>query len=168
MSLSCLSHLGQLLLGRSAEEALVKFRDPLEGVDLPDRLVVADAHDARKTQRVAARVPARVLNRVEGDLEHDFGSHDPGPAAIFDGHTEKPLRHLGDLGIGEPGIRLAYIYEPAHGRVLDRERVVGKYALSLAVSPLARGHHDIDGCQRTLELQPRKPATPRGVRASWA
>src|SRR5216683_4834492 len=135
MSLSCLGHLGQLLLCGSAEVPLVEFRDPLEGVDLLDRLVVADAHDARKTQRVAARVPARVLNRVEGYLEDDFGSHHPRPAAIVDGHTEKPLGHLGDLRIGKPGIRLAHVYESACGRVLDRERVVGKYALSLAVSP---------------------------------
>src|SRR5712664_4265719 len=67
----------QRFIGRSAEVPLVKFRDPLEGVDLLHRLVVADADDAWKTQRVPARMASRMLYRVERNLEHHLGSHHP-------------------------------------------------------------------------------------------
>src|SRR5690242_10639057 len=55
---SCLRNLrewgGRLL----AEVALIELRHPLEGVYLLDRLVIADADDARKPQRVSAEVPS--------------------------------------------------------------------------------------------------------------
>src|ERR1051326_766403 len=65
---SSLRHLRQRHFGLLSEIPLIQLLDARESVDLLDRLVVADAHDARKAQREAAAVAARPLDRVESDL----------------------------------------------------------------------------------------------------
>src|SRR2546428_1972985 len=104
-----------------------------------------------------------MLDRVERDLEHDLGLDDARPPTVLDRPLEEPLRHLGDLRIREPGVRLAYVDEAAGRGVLDRERVVGQHAFALAVAPLDRGHDDVESRQRSLELQPREAASARCV-----
>src|SRR6266487_4576465 len=59
MSASCFRNLAQRHFGFFAKVAFVELRDALERVDLLDRLVVANAHDAWKSQRVTAQMPGR-------------------------------------------------------------------------------------------------------------
>src|SRR6266581_847957 len=71
---SNLRHLRQGHLNLLPEVAVVQLLDPLERVDLLDRLVVSDAHDAGKPKREAAGMPVRPLDRVERHLQHDLRS----------------------------------------------------------------------------------------------
>ena len=50
-------------------------------VDLADRLVVADAHDAREAERVAGGMAGRRLHDIERHLQDDLGT-DAMPAAV--------------------------------------------------------------------------------------
>src|SRR5579864_7499135 len=55
------------------EHLAVDLAYAFDRIDLRGRLVVADAHDARKAQRKAALVQIAGLNDVERNLEHDPG-----------------------------------------------------------------------------------------------
>ena len=90
-----------------------------------------------------------------------FGSTDQAEALIFDGVFQKPLRHLGDLDIGQAGIRFADVdqsFAIAHG-----EGVVAQYSDALAVAVLDRRDHHVERGQFALELEPRLPAPSGSV-----
>src|SRR3954453_20892399 len=75
--------------------------------DLIDRLVVAQMGDAREAERVARFVSLRFLNALDRDLEHD-GRLDGEDRTVAAGR--RGLEVFGetrDLGVGEPGVRLA-------------------------------------------------------------
>src|SRR5690348_10934689 len=162
---SCLGDLRERHLRLLAEVAVVELRDPSQGVDLVHRLVVADAHDAREAQRVAAQVPARMLDGVERHLEHDLGPDHASIPLVLHRHGEEFLGVLGDLGVGQPGIRLADVDQPRGARVLDGERVVRQHAAPFTVTPLDRRDDDVERRERPLQLQPREPTPPWRVRA---
>src|SRR5712691_652640 len=82
---SSLRNLGEWNRGLLAEVAVVQLRDALAGVDLVHRLVVSDAHDPRKPQRVAAEVATGMLDGIEGDLQHHLRPHQPGVSHVADG-----------------------------------------------------------------------------------
>src|SRR5260370_30321026 len=63
---------------RRAEISFVELRHALEGVDLFDRLVVADANDARKAKRIAALVAG-------GGGGGGRSQHPPPPTAFYPG-----------------------------------------------------------------------------------
>src|SRR5260370_9145819 len=97
-----LGNFGERCFGLRSEVALVQLSYAIQRVDLLDRLVVADAHDAGKAQGITAGVAARMLNRIERDLEHYLGPHHARPASIGDIAVQETLRHLGDLRLAEP------------------------------------------------------------------
>src|SRR5439155_14989397 len=143
------------------EIAVVKLLDPLERVDLLDRLVVADANDAGKSKREAACMSVRPLYRVECHFQHDLRSDRVPVAHVTNLHAQELLGHRRDLGVGQPGVRLADIDELARLGVQHGEGVVGKHALALAVAPFGRGHDHVERGERPLQLQPRETATSR-------
>src|SRR3989440_6043772 len=99
------------------------------------------------------------LDLIERDLD-DRVRHDRAYATVvLDGVLEKILRHLGDLLVGETGVRLADVEEAL--AVANRERVIGEDAAALAVSPLDRGHHHIEPAERPLHLEPLHAAPAR-------
>src|SRR5438046_424080 len=162
---SSLCNLRQRHLHLLPEVAVVKLLDPLERVDLPDRLVVADANDAWESKREAACMSVRPLYRVERDFQHDLRFDRVPVAHVANLHAQELLGHRRDLGVGQPCVRLADIDELARLDVQHGEGVVGKHALALAVAPFDRGHDHVQRGERPLQLQPREAATSRRV---WA
>src|SRR5438094_2489159 len=124
----------------------------LQRVDLADRRVRPKARDPRETHRVAGLVPIARLDLVERDLDHGIGHDGSDTPVVLNGVLEEVLRHLGDLLVGEPRVRLADIQKTI--AVADRERVIGEHSSALAVAPLHRGHDDIERSQRPLHLEP--------------
>ena len=108
-------------------------------------------------------MPARVLDGIKRDLQHDLGPNHAGVAEVADRHLEEPFGVLGDLGVGQPGVRLADVDQLAGSCVFDRKRVVGQHAPSLAVPPFDRRHHHIQRRERPLQLQPCKAAATGGT-----
>src|SRR5712691_12438398 len=98
------------------EIAVVQLLDALECVDLLDRLVVADAHDAGEAKREATGMPVRPLYRVERHLEHDLWFDRVPVAHVANLHLQELLGHGRDLGVGQSGVRLADVDELAHLR----------------------------------------------------
>jgi hypothetical protein len=94
-------------LGLLAEVAVVELGDALERVDLVDRLVVPNAHDPRKSQRVPLRCRPECLDRVERDLEHHLGPHHAAVSPGLGRHLEELRRVLAISASGQPGVRLA-------------------------------------------------------------
>src|SRR5438093_7796401 len=110
---SSLCNLRQRHLRLLPEIAVVKLLDPLERVDLPDRLVVAAANDAGESKREAACMSVRPLYRVECHFQHDLRSDRVPVAHVADLHAQELLGHRRDLGVGQPGVGLADIDELA-------------------------------------------------------
>src|SRR6266513_4650122 len=121
---SSLYNLRQRHLRFLPEVAVVKLLDPLERVDLPDRLVVADANDAGESKREAACMSVRPLYRVECHFQHDLWSNRVPVAHVTNLHAQELLGHRRDLGVGQPGVRLADIDELARLGVQHGEGVV--------------------------------------------
>ena len=86
-------------------------------------------------------------------------------AQILDRDLEEPFGVLGDLGIGQTAVGLADVDQLARPNVLDRKRVVGQHAPSLAVAPFHRSDDDVERRERPLELEPGEAAAPWRVRA---
>ena len=113
----------------------------------------------RKAQRIPALVSVRLHHVVEGDFQNDFRFDDQAEALIFDGVFQEPLSHLGDLDVGQAGIRFADVeqfFSIAHG-----EGVVAQHSDALAVAVLDRRDHHVERGQFALELEPRF-AAPSG------
>src|SRR6266581_2435464 len=126
---SSLCNLRQGNLSLLPEVAVVELLDALERVDLRDRLVVSDAHDAGKPKGEAAGMPVRPLYRVECHFQHDLWSDRVPVAHIANLHVQELLGHGLDLRVGQSGVRLADIDELAGLGVQHGEGVVGKHAL---------------------------------------
>src|SRR5260370_16464169 len=75
-----LGNFGERCFGLRSEVALVQLSYAIQRVDLLDRLVVADAHDAGKAQGITAGLAAPILNRIEPALEPHPWPHAPRPA----------------------------------------------------------------------------------------
>src|SRR5258706_3864856 len=103
-------------------QALRDLFHRLERVDLVDRLVRPQADDPRKAHRVAGVVSIALLDLVERDLDDRVWTDDPDLTEILDGRREEVLGHLGDLLVGETGVRLSYVAQTV--AVADCERVV--------------------------------------------
>src|SRR6266566_1126258 len=74
---------------------------------------------------------------------------------------EEPLRHFGDLSVGQSRVGLADVDQPV--AVPNGKRVVAKHSDSLSVSVLDRGYDDIERREFALELEPRLTAPPGSV-----
>ncbi len=88
-------------------------RDIVHGVNLLRGFVVTDALDARKPQRVAARVAGTARHGVKRDFEHDFGFDDLDPPAVHHRVGAKPRGQGGDFVVGQTAVRLAHRRELA-------------------------------------------------------
>src|SRR5256885_8215704 len=78
----------------------------VERVDLAHRLVRSQPDDARETHRVAGVMPIGLLHLIEGDLDDGVGANDAQPTEVLDRCREEVLRHLRDLLVCEPRVRL--------------------------------------------------------------
>src|SRR2546425_6277023 len=135
---------------------LIDARDVFQGVDLVGRLVVTDAFDPRKPQRIPAGMPRAAGDGIERNLEYDLRLHQFHPAAVCDRVRAKPLGQRGDLRIGQPAVGLADGRQRlaiAHG-----EGDIAEHPGPLAVSLLCGHHHDIQRGQFFLQLHPLPPA----------
>src|SRR5437764_9416979 len=96
----------------------------VNGRDLLERLVIADARDAREAERVARLVPRRLLDAIEGDLQDDGRLDDVHRPVARDRGGLEVLGHAVDLRVREAGVGLADVDQlavAAHG-----EGVVGE------------------------------------------
>src|SRR2546427_7813035 len=134
---------------------LVDARNVFQGIDLVGRLVVADAFDPRKPQRVAAGMARAAGDGIERDLEYDLGLHKFHATTIHHRVPAKPRGQRGDLHIRQPAVGLA------DGRqrlaVAHRERHVAEHSGPLAVPLLCGNHHDVQRGQFFLQLHPLPP-----------
>ena len=73
------------------------------------RFVRPEPDDSGEAQGIAAVVPVRFHNVVEGHFEHDLGFDLQAESLIFNCVLEEPLGHLGNLGISQTGISLPHI-----------------------------------------------------------
>ena len=133
----------------------------LEGVDLVGGLVGSQGGDPREAQREPRLVAVRADDHVERDLDDDLRLDLAVAPVARDRVRLEPLRHLGDLGVGQPAVRLADRDQPLALGVADRERVVGQDAVALAVADLDADHDAVDRRQGLLHLQPAE-AAPAG------
>src|ERR1051325_2510 len=120
--------------------------------DLLDGLVVADARDAREAQRVAGLVPRRLLDAVEGDLQHDGWLDDVHGTVARRRRRLEVLRHAIDFRVRQARIGLADVHELLVAKY--GEGVVGEHRAALAVSVLGGGDDAVERCQRLLVFQP--------------
>src|SRR5260370_8503407 len=63
-----LGNFGERCFGLRSEVAVVQLSYAIQRVDLLDRLVVPDAHDAGQAQAITARPPPRIPNPIDRDL----------------------------------------------------------------------------------------------------
>src|SRR5256885_14187067 len=99
------------------------FADAGERVDFLGSFVRAQAHDARKTERVAAVVTVGTLDIVEGDFQNDVGLDAAAVTEIFHGMREEVAREFLDLDVCQARISFADVDEAMI--VANREGVVG-------------------------------------------
>src|SRR5713226_9208083 len=90
---------------------LVNFLHSFDGVRIFWTLVRAQPHDARETQCVTTLVARRTHHVVECHLENDPRLQFQPQPFFADLVGEEPLRHFRDLGISEPSISFADIYQ---------------------------------------------------------
>jgi hypothetical protein len=76
--------------------------DAVEGVDVVDGFVGADAGDAGEAEGEAGVVTFGAGDLVEGDFEDDGGLDDVVAAVVFEGFCFKACGEVGDFGIGGP------------------------------------------------------------------
>ena len=127
---------------------------------------VADPSDPRKAQSKAAFVAIARLDRIKGDFQHDVRQHTAGAPVHFQGVVQKMLRELGDLGVGESGVRFADREQPVVVLgVPDREGIIANDVTAFAVAILHADDDDIEGGEGFLQLEPRLAATARRVEA---
>src|SRR2546422_2223737 len=120
---------------------LVDARNVFHGVDLVRRLVVTDAFDPRKPQRITAGMPRAAGDGIERDLEDDRGLHKLHATTIHHRVRAKPRGQRGDLRIRQPAVGLAdgrQRFAVAHG-----ERHIAEHAGPLAMPLLCGHHHDV-------------------------
>ena len=92
---------------------LVDLFDALEGVDLVEGLVVADAEDAGEAQGEAAGVAVGAHDVVEGDFEDAEGLDGAEVAVVFERVGLEPVGQFGDLGVGDAGVGFADVEQLA-------------------------------------------------------
>src|SRR3989441_42615 len=134
---------------------LVDARNVFHSVDLAGRLVVTDAFDPRKPQRITAGMPRAAGDGIERDLEDDLGLHKFHATTIHHRVRAKPLGQRGDLRIRQPAVGLAdgrQRLAVAHG-----ERHIAEHSGPLAMPPLCGNHHDVQRGQFFLQLHPLPP-----------
>src|ERR1017187_1828059 len=74
---------------------------PLNRIRLVRRLVGPQPHNPRKSQRITAVMTVRLHHVVEGHLQHNLRLNCAPGTLIFNRVFEKPLRHSGNLDIGQ-------------------------------------------------------------------
>ena len=84
---------------RFSNVPLVNLLDSLECVNIGDRLVQANPHDARKPERVTARMAIALLNTVEGNFYDDTRFNQAEPAVVLNGVLLEELRHFGNFDV---------------------------------------------------------------------
>src|SRR5207248_3098649 len=87
--------------------ALAKASRVFERVDFASGFLGADAFDARKAQREAARVAITWLHGIERDFEHDIRRDLAIAVMLRDRRGFEIIGELRDLGIGEAGVGFA-------------------------------------------------------------
>src|SRR6185312_16474160 len=115
-----------------------------------------------KPQRIPAIVPIRSHHVVECNLNDHLLLYRAAKAMVLDRVLKKPLRHLADLSVGQPRIRLSYIQQLIPSP--DCKGVVAEDTNSASVSELHCGDNHIEGRQLLFQFQPRLAATSRRVR----
>jgi len=75
---------------------------------------------------------------IEGDFQHNLWLDRPPEALIFNCVFEKPLRHLGNLGIGQSRIRFTNIHQAVFMHIPHGKCVVAEHAYALAVTKTRR------------------------------
>src|SRR3989442_994603 len=135
---------------------LIDARDVFQGVDLVGRLVVTDAFDPRKPQRIPAGMPRAAGDGIERNLEYDLGLYQFHATTIHHRVRAKPLGQRGNLHIRQPAVGLAdgrQRLAVAHG-----ERHIAEHSGPLAMPLLCGNHHDVQRGQFFLQLHPLPPA----------
>ena len=84
---------------RFSNVPLVNLFDSLECVNIGDRLVQANPHDAWKPERVTARMAIALLNTVEGNFYDDTRFNQAEPAVVLNGVLLEELRHFGNFDV---------------------------------------------------------------------
>src|SRR5216110_541379 len=95
----------------------------VDGLYLVDRFVVADAHDARKSERVARFVARRLLDAVKRDLQDHLRLDDVHRSVSRLRDLFEKLRELIDLDVGQSRIRFADVDQLPVAK--NGERVIG-------------------------------------------
>ena len=104
-------------------------------------------------------------DHVKSDLDDDGRLDNVVAAVARERVILEPARHLGDLGVGQPAVRLADVDQSVVVGVSDREGVVAQDPVALAVADLDADDDAVDGGQRLLHLQPAEAAPPGCVDA---
>ena len=135
----------------------VDLFDALDGIDLFQRLVGADAEDAGEAEGEAAGVAGAAHDVVEGDFEDDEGLDGAEVAAVFEGVELEELGEFGDLDVGDAGVGFADVEEFAV-EVADGEGVVGEELGAAAAAVFGAGDDDVEGAEFAFELDPGEAA----------
>src|SRR5436190_186099 len=132
----------------SSRDRLVDSFNRVQCVDVFERLVVANAHDPRKSQRESALMAGASLDAVEGNFENDPRFDQAKAAEFLDRVLFEERGHLQDLGVREPGVSFPDVEQlaiflngagtsrPNHGSFVKRSlrRARGS---SISVSPFS-------------------------------
>src|SRR5215467_10273634 len=140
---------------------LIELLNGVESVNFLHGLVGPYPHDPGEAQGKAALMTIGPHHVIEGHFQHDLGLDQASKTLVLNRVGKKPLRHLRNFSVGQPGISFADVEQPvaiAHG-----EGVVAEHAHSLAVTPLHGGHDHVQRCHFTLQFQPGFAAASRGV-----
>ena len=105
------------------------------------------------------------LDRIECHLDDQLGLHFMQPPLDPPHALQKPRRQLGNLLVGQSGIRLADRQERPTFLVAHGKRVITQHLAPPAVPVFHPGHHHIERGEFLLQLHPSQPAPPRRVSA---
>jgi len=129
-----------------------QFVDSLQSVNFADNLILTRAHDARKTQRIAALMAFGFLYVVEGHFNYQLRFNNYPEALIFERMFEKESCVLRDFDVRKSRIGLTDVEQSF--AVTYGKGEIGKHFVPLAVAVFCRRNRHIQSGVGFFELYP--------------